>query len=236
MDKEKHIKVEAEVTTTKNVSSGIGKGFGIVIGIFLALIVIAVSCGILISSNAKKIEQKSNEITANAIKESYRASEEAQQQIQIQLQKRIDNSLPVDEKAKEKTEEFRFNPNSIVSTQNGISLSLDNFVYVNKADDWGKITTIDLSILNKGNNAIHPKVLVLLYDDKSLKEEWTTPKAEIDFDLWSLGVNEHITKSAIVNVPFHYLNLTKKFKLVLTNAYDYNNYALAVVEKDFNAT
>ena len=232
----KKIQVEAEVTTTKNVSSGIGKGFGIVIGVFLALIVIAVSCGILISSNAKKIEERSNEITANAIKEAYRASDEAQQQIQTQLQKRIDNSLPVDEKVKEKTEDFRFNPNSIVATQNGISLSLDNFIYVNKGDDWGKITTIDLSILNKGSNAIHPKVLILLYDDKSLKEEWTQPKAEINFDMWSLGVNEHVSKSILVNVPFHNLNLTKKFRLVLTDAFDYNNYALAVVEKDFNAT
>ena len=67
MGKEKPIKVEAEVTTKKNVSSGIGKGFGITIGIFLALIVIAVSCGILISSQANKIQEKSNEITANAI-------------------------------------------------------------------------------------------------------------------------------------------------------------------------
>ena len=82
MAKEKKIKVEADITTKNNVSSGIGKGFGMVIGIFLALIVIAVSCSILISSNAKKIEEKSNEITANAIKEVYRAGEEAQQQIQ----------------------------------------------------------------------------------------------------------------------------------------------------------
>ena len=58
MGKEKPIKVEAEVTTKKNVSSGIGKGFGITIGIFLALIVIAVSCGILISSQANKIQEK----------------------------------------------------------------------------------------------------------------------------------------------------------------------------------
>ena len=147
----------------------------------------------------------------------------------------LKKSIPYFPESK-KVDDFSFNPNSIVATQNGISLSLDDFKYEIKGNDWGKITTIDLSILNKGSNTIHPKVLVLLYDDNSLKEEWTTPKAEIDFDVWSLGVNEHIIKSAIVNVPFHYLNLTKKFKLALTNAYDYNNYALAVVEKAFNAT
>ena len=102
MDKENKIKVEADITTRKNVSSGIGKGFGIVIGIFLALVVIAVSCGILISSQSKKIEQNYNEITANAIKESPLHDKEAQQQIRTQIKKTFDESLPVDEKAKQK--------------------------------------------------------------------------------------------------------------------------------------
>src|SRR3989338_4885557 len=82
MGKEKPIKVEAEVTTKKNVSSGIGKGFGITIGIFLALIVIAVSCGILISSQANKIQEKSNEITANAINQYNQEVKKVEEQIQ----------------------------------------------------------------------------------------------------------------------------------------------------------
>lgn len=156
--------------------------------------------------------------------------------IQEQVKSIIQGNLPADEQAREKNVDFTFSPKSIVSTQNGISLSLDDFKYEIKGDDWGKITTIDLSILNKGTNSFQPKVLVLLYDDESLKEEWTTPKAEIKFDIWSLGVNEHVTKSAAVNIPFHYLNLTKKFKLILTDDFDYHNAALAVVEKDLNAT
>ena len=234
MDKDKPIKVEAEVTTKKNVSSGIGKGFGITIGIFLALIVIAVSCSILISSNAKRIEEKSNEITANAIKETYRASEEAQQQVQTQIQKTIDNSLPVDEKAKENNEEFKFSPNSIVNTQNGISLSLDDFKYELKTD-WGKLTEITVTVLNKGNNAFQPEVLVFLYDEKDRKEEWFRTKAEIEFDMWQLGIGEHVTKKAIVNIPFNDINLTKKLEIALVDTYAFDYKPIVVVEKEFMA-
>ena len=234
MDKEKPIKVEAEVTTKKNVSSGIGKGFGITIGIFLALIVIAVSCGIIISSNAKKIEEKSNEITANAIKEAYRAGEDAQHQVQTQIQKTIDNSLPIDEKSKEKTEDFKFSSTSVVNTQNGISFSLDDFKYELKTD-WGKITEITVTVLNKGNNAFQPKVLVLLYDEKDKKEEWFQTKAEIEFDMWQLDIGEHVTKKSIINIPFNDINLTKRLELALVDAFEFGNTPIVVVEKDFVA-
>ena len=110
---DKKIKVEADITTKNNVSSGIGKGFGMVIGIFLALIVIAVSCSILISSNAKKIEEKSNEITANA---------------------------------------------------------------------------------------------------KDRKEDKFRIQEEIKFDIFGLGVGEHVTKKAITNIGFNDLDLPKKIK------------------------
>lgn len=234
MDKEKYIKVEAEVTTKKNVSSGIGKGFGITIGIFLALVVLAVSCGILISSNANKIEKEYNEITANAIKEAYRAGEEAQQQFQTQIQKTIDSSLPIDEKSKEKTEDFKFSSTSVVNTQNGISLSLDDFKYELKTD-WGKITEITVTVLNKGNNAFHPKVLIFLYDEKDRKEEWFQTKAEVEFDMWQLGIGEHVTKKVIMNIPFNDINLTKKLEMALVDTYTFDYKPLVVVEKDFIA-
>lgn len=231
---DKKIKVEADVTTRKNVSSGIGKGFGIVIGIFLALVVLAVSCGILISSNAKKIEERSNEITANAIKEAYRAGEEVQQQIQTQIQKTIDESLPVDEKAKQKTEEFKFNPNSIVNTQDGISLALDDFKYELKTD-WGKITEITITVLNKGNNAFQPKVLVFLYDEKDRKEEWFQTKAEIEFDMWRLDIGEHVTKKAIVTISFNDIDIPKKLVITLVEGYYFDRKPIVVVEKEFVA-
>ena len=232
---DKKIKVEADVTTRKNVSSGIGKGFGIVIGIFLALIVIAVSCGILISSNAKKIQEKSNEITANAIKEAYRAGEEAQQQIQTQYQKAVEESKPVDEKVKQKSQEFSFGPDSIVKTQNGISLALDSFKYEIKGDNWGKLTEITTTVLNKGNNAFQPKVLVFLYDEKDRKEEWFQTKAEIEFDMWQLGIGEHVTKKAIVNIPFNDLDLPKKLELALIDVYEFDYKPIVIVEKEFIA-
>ena len=226
MDKEKPIKVEAEVTTKKNVSSGIGKGFGITIGIFLALIVIAVSCGILISSQANKIQEKSNEITANAINQYNQEVKKVEEQIQ--------ESLPVDERAKEKTEDFKFSPTSIVNMQNGISLSLDDFKYENKGD-WGKLIEITVTVLNKGNNAFQPKVLVFLYDEKDKKEEWFQTKAEIEFDMWQLDIGEYVTKKAIINIPFNDINLTNKLELALVDAFEFGNTPIVVVEKEFIA-
>ena len=226
---DKKIKVEADVTTKKNVSSGIGKGFGIVIGVFLALIVIAVSCGILISSSADKIEKKSNEITANAVKE----FEQETQKVQEKVQRTIEESLPVDEKAKEKTEDFKFSPNSIVNTQNGITLSLDDFKYEIKGENWGKLTELTVTVLNKGNNAFQPKVWVFLYDENDRKEEWFQTKAEIEFDMWQLDIGEHVTKKAIVNIPFNGLNITKKLELALLNSYEFGNKPIVVVEKEF---
>ena len=226
MGKEKPIKVEAEVTTKKNVSSGIGKGFGITIGIFLALIIIAVSCGILISSQANKIQEKSNEITANAINQYNQEVKKVEEQIQ--------ESLPVDERAKEKTEDFKFSPTSIVNMQNGISLSLDDFKYENKGD-WGKLIEITVTVLNKGNNAFQPKVLVFLYDEKDKKEEWFQTKAEIEFDMWQLDIGEYVTKKAIINIPFNDINLTNKLELALVDAFEFGNTPIVVVEKEFIA-
>lgn len=235
MSKEPNIKVEAELTTKKNVSSGIGKGFGIIIGIFLGLIVIAVSCSVLLSSQADEIEKKSNEITANAIRENERELQEIQQQIDTRMQKAIDDSLTADEKTKEQTKSFEFNKNAIVNSKNGISLSLDDLNYEIKGDNWGKITEITVTILNNGNNDFKPEILVFLYDEKDRKEEWFQTKAKIEFDIWNLQVGEHITKKAIVNIPFDDLNLTKKFELALLEGFQFDNKPIVVVEKDFVA-
>ena len=235
MAKEKKIKVEAEVTTKKNVSSGIGKGFGITIGIFLALLVIAVSCSILISSNADKIQEKANEVVQDYEQEVEKEMQKIGEQIEKQTEQILDETLPYDEKAKEKDEGFKFNPNSIVETRNGISLSLDNLKYEIKGENWGKITEITTTILNKGNNNFQPKVIVLLYDEKDPKEEWVKIKAEIEFDIYGLDVGEHITKKAITDIGFNDLNLSKQLKVVLVDAYDWTNRAVVVVEKEFKA-
>ncbi len=155
----------------------------------------------------EKGEEKSNKITADIIKETKQETT--------------------------KTEDFKFSPNSIVNTQNGISLSLDDLKYEIKGENWGKITEMTITILNKGNNALNPKVLVLLYDEKDRKEDKFKTQAEIELDIFSLGVGEHVTKKAITNIGFNDLDLSKKLQLVLVDAYDYNNRAIVVVEKDF---
>lgn len=157
----------------------------------------------------ERTEEKSDEITGDVVKETKQETT--------------------------KTEDFKFSPNSIVETRNGISLSLDNLKYELKKENWGKITEMTVTILNKGNNNFQPKVLVLLYDEKDPKEEWTTPKAEIEFDMWQLDVGEHVTKKAITNIVFNDLDLPKKLQLVLVDAYDWGNRAVVVVEKEFIA-
>ena len=138
-----------------------------------------------------------------------------------------------DEKPKEKVEEFQFSPESIVSMQNNISLSLDNIKHELKSEYWGKIVEITATVLNRGHGAFKPKLMVLLYDEKDFKEEWLKSKAEIEFDE-KLGAGSHITRQAIVSIAFDEIALTKHFKLILVDAADPGNKPVAVVEKEFN--
>ena len=145
----------------------------------------------------------------------------------------INATLSATEQENTKTEEFKFGHYSIVSTQHNISLSLDDFKHEIKSGYWGKIIEITVTVLNKGNNPFKPKVIVLLYDEKDFKEDWLKPKAEIGFDVTALNIGEHITKQAIVNIPFDDINITKNFKLILVDAADAGNKPIAVVENEF---
>ncbi|MBI1936230.1 hypothetical protein HYS31_07365 [Candidatus Woesearchaeota archaeon] len=227
MSKETKIKVEAEVITNKNVSSGIGKGFGITIGIFLGLLVIGLFFGILISSNAStKSNYKNVEYAPNQVfTQTYKEPDQQRKIVQ-------ENPGTLTNKIMEQKEEFKFSPNSFVATQNGISISLDNYTFVKKGDDWGKIVDMTVTVLNKGNDPINPKALVVLHDDNDKKDEWIQPKAEINFDTWSLAVGDHITKKVTTNIAFNEINLTKRLTLVLTGKYDFDNSALVALDKD----
>ncbi|MBI2631986.1 hypothetical protein HYW75_03210 [Candidatus Pacearchaeota archaeon] len=147
----------------------------------------------------------------------------------------IGNVMKEVEPETKKTQDFKFSSNSIVNTQNGISLALDDFKYEIKGENWGKLTELTITILNKGNNAFQPKILVFLYDEKDRKEEWFQTKAEIEFDMWQLEVGEHVTKKAIINIPFNDLDLPKKLELALLDAYEFGNKPIVVVEKEFLA-
>ena len=136
--------------------------------------------------------------------------------------------------SKQSVEEFKLSPESIVSTQNNISLSIDSIKHEIKSEYWGKIVEITSTLLNKGAKAFKPKLLVLLYDEKDFKEEWLKPKAEIEFDIAQLNPGEHITRQAIVSISFDDIGLAKNFKLVLVDAADPGNKPLVVAEKEFN--
>lgn len=160
--------------------------------------------------------------------------EQAEQVIHIRTEEEFYNKTIADEKPEGKAEEFQFSPESIVSTQNNISLSLDKIKHELKSEYWGKITEITATVLNKGHGAFKPKLLVLLYDEKDFKEEWLKPKAEIEFEIEKLSAGSHTEKQAIVNIAFDEIALTKHFKLILVDAADPGNKPVAVVEKEFN--
>jgi len=237
----KKIKVEAEVTTKKNISSGIGKGFGTVIGIFLGLIFIGIIFGIMLTSNADDVDLPDrNDVSINQITQNYEQAVEKEVQkiekeIEEQTEELLDEILPDDERNKEKNEEFSFSPESIVESKNGLSLSLDDFKYEIKGDNWGKIIEITITVLNEGNNDFTPEVLVMLHDDKDRKEEWFQTKDTIEFDIFGLSVGEHITKTVITDISFNDLDLPKELTLILTDYFDYNSKVIISVEKEFMA-
>ncbi len=145
------------------------------------------------------------------------------------------NATTEEQITEEKIEEFKFSPNSIVATQNNISISLDYMKHEIKSEYWGKIIELTSTVLNKGNYSFKPKLLVLLYDEKDFKEEWLKPKAEIEFDIEKLNPGEHTERQAIVSISFDDIALPKNFKLVLVDAADPANKPLVVVEKEFKA-
>ncbi|MBS3113892.1 hypothetical protein J4448_02215 [Candidatus Woesearchaeota archaeon] len=185
-----------------------------------------------IYEDAPAIEQQAGNQTIEEITEENQTEE---QEIQIKTGEEYYDELVNDESPKENIniEEFKFNPESIVSTQNNISLSIDNIKHEIKSEYWGKIIEITATILNNGNRTFKPKLLVLLYDEKDFKEEWLKPKAEIQFDIEQLNAGEHTTRQAIVSISFDDLYLTKNFKLVLVDAADPANKPLVVAETNF---
>ena len=212
----------------------------ILISIFLIISIIALSCssnkttGKTVATEPDIFEDAPQAENQTFIEENAEENQSEEQVIQIKTGEEFYNEIISDEQPKEKIEEFKFSPTSIVETQHNVSLSLDNIKHEIKNEYWGKITGITATVLNNGSKAFKPKLLVLLYDEKDFKEEWLKPKAEIDFDIEKLGVKEHATRDAIVNIAFDDNALTKHFKLVLVDAADPANKPIVVVEKEFN--
>jgi len=150
-----------------------------------------------------------------------------------EFEQEVEEAQKIEKQIEKQDEEFAFSPNSIVETQNGVSLSLDDFKYEIKGENWGKITEMTISVLNKGNRNLDPKVLVLLYDEKDSSKDKVIEKAEIEFDY--LYVGEHTTKKAITNIAFDDINLPKTLKVVLVRAFDNDNRGIVVIEREFIA-
>ena len=195
-----------------------------------------------IYEDAPAVEQQAGNQTVQEIAEENQSTEEnieknqtGEQEIQIKTGEEYYDELVNDKPAKESinTEEFKFGPDSIVSTQNNISLSLDGIKHEIKNEYWGKIVEITSTVLNDKHGAFKPKLLVLLYDEKDFREDWLKPKAEIEFDIAQLNPGEHTTRQAIVSISFDDLYLAKNFKLILVDAADPGNKPLVVVEKNF---
>jgi len=154
-----------------------------------------------------------------------KAQEQANQSIP-EIEQEVETEIQVAE-----DKEFKFNPNSIVESNNNISFSLDDFKYEIKGENWGKITEMTFSILNNGTKNFDPKILVLLYDDKDPSIDKSIAKEEIDFRYMYVG--EHTTKIANTDISFDDLDLPKIIKVVLVRAFDDGNRAIAVIETEF---
>lgn len=217
----------------------------ILAGILLIVLVVAIGCssknkvtGSTVATEPD-IYEEPKQIEEQNITQ-VNETQEAEQSTDIQTAETQEaNTTPsITEQAKEEPVEFTFSPESIVSKQNNVSISIDNIKYEIKSQYWGKITEITTTVLNKGNMAFKPKVIVLLYDEADLqfsKEERTKPRAEIEFDIEKLNFGEHITKQAIVNIGFDNITLEKKFELLLVDATDPGNKPIVVAEKEFKA-
>jgi len=186
-----------------------------------------------IYEDASAVEQQAENQTIEEVTE---ANQTEEQEIKIQTGEEYYDALVNDEPSEEgiAAEEFNFSSESIVSTQNNISLSLDGIKHEIKSEYWGKIIEITSTVLNKEHGAFKPKLLILLYDEKDFKEDWLKPKAEIGFDIAQLNPGERTTRQAIVSISFDDISLTKHFRLILVDAADPANKPLVVVEKEFN--
>ena len=206
-----------------------------ILAVCLILLAIVLGCSKAPTGKAIAAEPDIYEDSA-ALGQAKDNQSEPEQKIQIKTGEEYYNELINDEPQEENinTEEFKFGPESIVSIQNNISLSIDNIRHEIKSIYWGKIIEVTATALNNGNKTFKPKLLVLLYDEKDFKEEWLKPKAEIVFDS-QLSPSGHITTQAIVNIAFDDINLTKNFKLILVDSADLGNKPIVVVEKNFNA-
>ena len=131
-------------------------------------------------------------------------------------------------------EEFKFNPSSLVNSQNGVSFSLDDMKYEIKQGNWGKVTDLFSTVYNKDHDPFKPEVIVRVYDDADSIEEKSRLKAEFDYGIEELKQGEHADVHAIVNAVYTQLNVSKHIEMILVDGNLQNHRSIALVEMDFD--
>lgn len=189
---------------------GIGIGIGIVFGIILMIVFIAFFFGWVINTNSKESTPTGYTIYTPTI----------QPPIAQQIQKITEETGQEIKKAQEElvgketaNKDDLFKNSKARNTQNGITLSLDDFTVEDKGD-WGKITKIKVTILNEGSTTLTPYVNVMLWDDNSKREDRYSTKATLKSDGWIDNGNYKVLE-APVSIAFRDLELEKTMKLSL---------------------
>jgi len=236
------VKVEAEVTTKKNVSSGIGKGFGITIGVVLGIIVVMVGCSILIGIGAKNSENEISPLQQSIEQNQQQAVQEITAPIE-EAQQKVDDSLnQFSKEMQQQKEELEgkeavnaadlFKSSKSKNTQNGVTLSIDDYKIEIKGTDFAKITKIKFTILNEGTDETFANVKAFLWDSNDDIKQKSAAKAEISVDGW-VESGKYKTVEAPVNIAFNDIALDKTLKLVVYTGI-YRDF-LVGTETTFNA-
>jgi len=128
-------------------------------------------------------------------------------------------------------DESPFLPESIINTENGISLSIDKFEFENKGT-WGKITKLEMTLLNKGVNTISPTVTVRVYSPNADAKDRSEDLAVIDLEVLGLGVGQHVIKNIPQPISFSG-NGPKILKVTAYDGWLFDKQYLVSVEKTF---
>jgi len=226
-------KMEVEVKSKDTVKSHVGRGFGITIGVILALFVVMLigfgGCSTLFGLGANEISKHNySDLTSDDTGSMYDEIVKDSEKITQPLQENLNEIVGKEPQKEEKI----FSENSIVNSQKGISVSIDDFEIEKISDTFAKITKIKLTILNNGTNMIFPEVGVMLWDEDDDPAVAYKFQETIKMDG---GIDEGNYKQieAHVNIGFNDIHLTKNLKLGVYEVFSYPSKLYVSVEKEF---
>ncbi|MFA5141519.1 MAG: hypothetical protein WC471_00940 [Candidatus Woesearchaeota archaeon] len=139
--------------------------------------------------------------------------------------------LPTIQTTPPPADESPFLPESIINTENGISLSIDKFEFENKGT-WGKITKLEMTLLNKGVNTISPTITVRVYSPNADAKDRSEDLAVIDLEVLGLGVGQHVIKNIPQPISFSG-NGPKILKITAYDGWLFDKQYLVSTEKTF---